>query len=107
MALAKGARLGQGERDGTSFETLDYRHLLARFSTVRFMLQKCWRTSHAQSGGATFFAVSFYSAPFIALLLSLMQATQANLPALSAPSGALVCWCDTQSRSDVCVGVGF
>jgi drug/metabolite transporter (DMT)-like permease len=58
--------------------------LAAAFQTVRFMLQKVLATSTLSPAGATF-SRFLYSAPFIALLLVVyMQATQAQLPALSA-----------------------
>ena len=58
--------------------------LAAAFQTVRFMLQKVLATSTLSPAGATF-SRFLYSAPFIALLLAVyMQATQAQLPALSA-----------------------
>lgn len=57
--------------------------LAAAFQTVRFMLQKVLATSTLSPAGATF-SRFLYSAPFIALLLVVyMQATQAQLPALS------------------------
>tara|TARA_R110000850_G_scaffold22813_4_gene67320 strand:- start:650 stop:1561 length:912 start_codon:yes stop_codon:yes gene_type:complete len=58
--------------------------LAAAFQTVRFMLQKVLATSTLSPAGATF-SRFLYSAPFIALLLAVyMQATQAQLPAMSA-----------------------
>lgn len=58
--------------------------LAAAFQTVRFMLQKVLATSTLSPAGATF-SRFLYSAPFIALLLAVyMQATQAQLPTMSA-----------------------
>lgn len=58
--------------------------LAAAFQTVRFMLQKVLATSTLSPAGATF-SRFLYSAPFVALLLAVyMQATQAQLPAMSA-----------------------
>lgn len=58
--------------------------LAAAFQTVRFMLQKVLATTTLSPAGATF-SRFIYSAPFIAVLLTVyMQMTQASLPALSA-----------------------